>query len=92
MDINFWAIGFGVIGLLFLILFILFSIREKSLWAGFVMSLTLSPILSLTAIPIIGLFGLVILYQYIPERIQFYIGAFFALLGNLAFGLVFLTH
>ena len=74
MDINFWEIGFSAIGGLFLILFIIFSVREKSLWSGFVMSLAVSPALLLIAAPIIGLFGLVILYQYIPEKIQFYIG------------------
>ncbi len=69
MGINFWEIGFSAIGGLFLILFIIFSVREKSLWSGFVMSLAVSPALLLIATPIIGLFGLVILYQYIPEKI-----------------------
>jgi hypothetical protein len=96
MDINNWTIGFSTIGLLLLALWIFASIRVKSVWSGFVLVAVLSMLVvvlsMLVAVLMIVLFGPIILFQYIPEKIQFYIGAFFALLGNLAFALVFLTR
>lgn len=77
MDINFWTIGFSTIGLLLLALFIYFSISGKSIWSGLTVVAGLSVVLLLIGVPIIGLFGLVLLYQYIPEKIQIYIGMFF---------------
>lgn len=77
MDINDWTIGFSTIGLLFLVFIIFVSIRMKSIWNG----LAVSAAILLGTVPIIGLFGLVILYQYIPEKIQFYIGVLFTFIG-----------
>ncbi|MBI3173749.1 MAG: hypothetical protein HYZ25_08520 [Chloroflexi bacterium] len=87
MDINFWAIGI-TIGLLLLALWIFASIRVKSVWSGFVLAAVLS---MLVAVLMIVLFGPIILFQYIPEKIQFYIGVLSSLIGCLAFALVSLT-
>ena len=92
MDINFWTIGFSTIGLLFLALFIFFSISGKSIWSGLTVVAVLFAVLLLIGVPIIGLFGLVLLYQYIPEKIQIYIGMFFSSIGWLAPGLFSFTH
>jgi hypothetical protein len=81
MDINFWSIGFGTIGLLLLALFIFFSISGKSIWSGLIVVAVLSIVLLLIAIPTVGLLGLIFVFPLIPEETQLNIGWFFTFTG-----------
>ena len=81
MDINFWATGFGTIGLLLLALFIFSSIRWKSIWGGLRAVAVTSAVLLFIGVPIIGLLSLMFLFPLVPEETQLNIGFLSTFIG-----------